>query len=236
MAIKFAFQSRRLEEKYMYEAPEFVKWADEDIIANARARVIKKYGIEGLKTNIDMSILDFEELRDMATVVSEFGFDHELYENIPYEQQKILKDKLNAEFDRRMGDTVQIYNIMDKKFNKEKWEGECRYRLLALHNRKGYSEMEALKNTVWFMKMRGKTIDISSAFELEQVMTYGLFWEFGNEIKNVRFDESPEKFEICNSGRKKEIKAQNEFVKYFFDGNIEEAYKMIEKDIEKIMK
>lgn len=153
----------------MNNIPEFVKWAGEDVIADARARVIKKYGIEGLKTNIDMSILDLDELRDMATVVSEFGFDHELYENIPYEQQKILKDKLNVEFDRRMGDTVQIYNIMDKKFNKEKWEGECRYRLLALHNRKGYSEMTALKNTVWFMKMRGKIIDISNAIELEQL-------------------------------------------------------------------
>jgi len=220
----------------MNNIPEFVKWAGEDVIADARSRVIKKYGIEGLKTNIDMSILDFDELRDMATVVSEFGFDYELYENIPYEQQKILKDKLNAEFDRRMGDTVQIYNIMDKKFNKEKWEGECRYRLLALHNRKGYSEMKALKNTVWFMKMRGKTIDIVNAFELDQVMTYGLFWEFGNEIRDVQFDESPEKFEICNLGRKKEIKAQNDFVKYIFDGNIEESYKMIEKDIERIMK
>lgn len=220
----------------MYKAPEFVKWADEDIIADARARVIKKYGIEGLKMDINMSVLNFEELRDMATVVSEFGFDDELYENIPYEQQKILKDKLNTEFDRRMGDTVQIYNIMDKKFNKEKWEGECRYRLLALHNRKGYSEMKALKNTVWFMKMRGKTIDIVNAFELDQVMTYGLFWEFGNEIRDVQFDESPEKFEICNLGRKKEIKTQNDFVKYIFDGNIEESYKMIEKDIERIMK
>lgn len=225
-----------LEENIMYKTPEFVKWTDEDIIADARARVIKKYGIDGLKTEINMSILDFEELRDMATVISEFGFDHELYESIPYEQQKNIKDKLNAEFDRRMGETIQIYNIMDKKFNKEKWDGECRYRLLALHNRKGYSEMTALKNTVWFMKMRGKIIDIASAFELEQVMTYGLFWEFGNEIRDVQFDESPEKFKICNLGRKKEIKAQNDFVKYIFNGNIEEAYKMIEKDIEKIMK
>lgn len=220
----------------MYGAPEFVKWADEYIIADARARVIQKYGIEGLKADIDMYTLNFDELRDIATVVSEFGFDHKLYESILYEQQKIIKGKLNAEFDRRMGDTVQIYNIMDKKFNKEKWEGECRYRLLALHNRKGYSEMTALKNTVWFMKIRDKTIDIASAFELEQVMTYGLFWEFGNEIRDVQFDESPEKFKICNLGRKKEIKAQNDFVKYIFNGNIEEAYKMIEKDIEKIMK
>lgn len=220
----------------MYETPKFVKWADKDIIADAKTRVIKKYGIEGLKTNIDISILDFEELRDMATLVSEFGFDHELCESISYKQQKIIKDKLNAEFDRRMGEIVQIYNLMDKKFNKEKWEGECRYRLLALHNRKGYSEMTALKNTVWFMKIRGKIIDISSAFELEKVMTYGLFWEFGNEIRDVPFDESPEKFEICNLGRKKEIKAQNDFVKYVFEGNIKEAYKMIEKDIEKIIK
>ena len=220
----------------MNNIPEFVKWAGEDVIADARARVIKKYGIEGLKTNIDMSILDFDELRDMATVVSEFGFDYELYENIPYEQQKILKDKLNAEFDRRMGDTVQIYNIMDKKFNKEKWEGECRYRLLALHNRKGYSEMKALKNTVWFMTMIGRTITISNALELEQAMTHGLFWEFGNEIHDIEFDKSPENFEICNEGRKKEIKTQNDFVQYVFDGNIEGAYKMIERDIEKIMK
>lgn len=218
----------------MYEAPEFVKWAGEDVIADARARVIKKYGIEGLKTNIDMSILDFDELRDMATVVSEFGFDYELYEKIPYEQQKILKDKLNAEFDRRIGETVQIYNIMDKKFNKEKWEGECRYRLLALHNRKGYSEMTALKNTVWFVKMIGRTITISNALEL-QVMTYGLFWEFGNEIHDIEFDKSPENFEICNNGRKKEIKAQNDFVQYVFDGNIEAAYSMIESDIRKVI-
>ena len=220
----------------MYEAPEFVRWAGEDIIADARARVIKKYGIEGLKTDIDMSVLGFDELRDLSTVVSEFGYDHELYENIPYEQQKILKDKLNAEFDRRMGDTVQIYNIMDKKFNKEKWEGECRYRLLALHNRKGYSEMKALKNTVWFMTMIGRTITISNALELEQAMTHGLFWEFGNEIHDIEFDKSPENFEICNEGRKKEIKTQNDFVQYVFDGNIEGAYKMIERDIEKIMK
>lgn len=67
-------------------------------------------------------------------------------------------------------------------------------------------------------------------------MTYGLFWEFGNEVKDIQFDESPEQFEICNLGRKKEIKAQNDFVKCVFDGNIDDAYKMIEKDIEKIMK
>ena len=55
----------------------------------------------------------------MATVVSEFGYDHELYENIPYEQQKILKEKLNTEFNNRIGELLPIYNIMDKKFNKE---------------------------------------------------------------------------------------------------------------------
>lgn len=220
----------------MYEAPEFVRWAGEDIIADARARVIKKYGIEGLKTDIDMSVLGFDELRDLSTVVSEFGYDHELYENIPYEQQKILKEKLNTEFNNRIGELLPIYNIMDKKFNKEKWGGECRYTLLALHNRKGYGEMESLKNTVWFMTMIGRTITISNALELEQAMTHGLFWEFGNEIHDIEFDKSPENFEICNEGRKKEIKAQNDFVQYVFDGNIEGAYKMIEKDIEKIMK
>ncbi len=220
----------------MNNIPKFVKWAGEDIIADARARVIKKHGIEGLKTDIDMSVLDFDELRDMATVVSEFGYDHELYENIPYEQQKILKEKLNTEFNNRIGELLPIYNIMDKKFNKEKWEGECRYRLLALHNRKGYSEMEALKNTVWFMKMTGRTIDISNALELEQVMTHGLFLEFGNEIHGMKFDKSPENFEICNEGRKKEIEAQNDFVQYVFDGNIEAAYSMIEDDIKKIIK
>ena len=219
----------------MYEAPEFVKWAEKDIIADAITRVIEKYGIEGLQKDIDMSVLSFDELRDMATVVSEIGFDHELYENIPYEQRKILIEKLNIEFDKRIGEPLQIYNMMDKKFNKEKWEGECRYRLLALHNRKGYSEMTALKNTIWFMKMEGRTIDISSAFELEQVMTYGLFWEFGNEVKDVQFDESPENFEICNMGRKKEIKAQNDYVKFVFEGNIDAAYKMIEKDIKEVV-
>lgn len=219
----------------MNNIPEFVKWAGEDIIADARARIIEKYGIEGLKTDIDMSVLDFDELRDMATVVSEFGYDHELYENIPYEQQTILKEKLNTEFNNRIGELLTIYNIMDKKFNKEKWEGECRYRLLALHNRKGYSEMEALKNTVWFMKMTGKTIDISNALELEQVMTHGLYWEFGNEIHGIEFDKNPENFEICNEGRKREIKAQNDFVRYVFDGNIEAAYSMIENDIRKVI-
>ena len=68
----------------MYEIPEFVKWAGKDIIADAITRVIEKYGIEGLQKDIDMSVLSFDELRDMATVVSEIGFDHELYENIPY--------------------------------------------------------------------------------------------------------------------------------------------------------
>lgn len=220
----------------MNNIPKFFKWAGEDIIADARARVIKKYGIEGLKTDIDMSVLDFDELRDMATVVSKFGYDHELYENIPYEQQKILEQKLNIEFNNRIGELLPIYNIMDKKFNKEKWEGECRYRLLALHNHKGYGEMESLKNTVWFMKMIGKTIDISNALELEQVMTYGLFWEFGHEIHGIEFDQIPENFEICNEGRKREIKAQNDFVQFVFDGNIESAYSMIENDVERLLR
>lgn len=222
----------------MHALPEFVKWADEEIIADAKTRVITKYGIEGLQKDIDMSVLSFDELRDMATVVSEIGFDHDykLYENIPYEQQSILQKKLNTEFDKRIGESLPIYNMMDKKFNTEKWGGECRYRLLALHNRKGYSEMESLKNTVWFMNMIGRTIDVSSALELEQVMTHGLFWEFGNEVRDVEFDKSPENFEICNEGRKKEIKAQNDFVKYVFDGNIEAAFNMIEKQIQELLK
>lgn len=182
-----------------------------------------------------MSALSFDELRDMAIVVSELAYDEELYESIPYDQQRIIRDKLNREFDRRIGESLQIYNMMDKKFNKEKWNGDCRYHLLTLHNRKGYGEMTALKNTIWFMKMKGQTIDISTAFELEQVMTNGLFWEFDNEVHGVSFDESSEKFAVYNEGRNKEIKTQNDFVQYVFDDNFENAYKMIQKQVDKIM-
>lgn len=220
----------------MSSVPSFVKWADEDIIRRAKADMFPRME-EWRNPEVDFKISwSFEDIRKLATVVSEIGYDKYLYKQLSYEERKSLDAKLNALFDSYLGDLLPVYNMLDKKLNKEKWTGDQRYRLLALHNRKGYAEMGVLKNVIWFSTLTGKEITIELAEELAQVMTNRLYWEFGYEYKGSDWDESLEQFAVANECRKKEIQVQNDFVYHVLVGDISEAYKMIEGQIEKQIK
>lgn len=213
--------------------PSFVKWADEDIIRKAKEDMLPRME-EWRNPDVDFKTdWSFEDIRKLATVASEIGYDKCLYEQLSYDERKSLDSRLNAVFDCYLGDLLPIYNALDKNLNKEKWCGDQRYLLLALHNRKGYSEMGVLKNVIWFSSLKGKEITIELAEELTQVMRNKLYWEFGHEYKGYDWEESPEKFAIANECRKNEIQAQNDFVYHVLMGEISEAYKMIEKQIKK---
>lgn len=211
----------------------WVKWADEDLIAEAVSRVLRKYGIDGINSGMpaDLSKVEYEDLRDLATFMAEIGYDHDLYNAIPYETQKIWKDLLNAEFDRRLGDAVEIYNLLDGTLNKEQWSGNIRFHLLSRSINKGYSEMGVLKNVVWYMQLVGKPVDVFIAQDLRCIMSHTLFWEFGNKAdSSVDFQRSPEEFQICNECRKKEIKAQDEFVKAALEHRWKDAFEFIKEE------
>lgn len=218
----------------MYKLPEFVRWADEDIIKSVKERILSKYSISDINEEIDLSKISFKELRDWATFVAEIGYDASLYENLGYDIRVALVSKLNHEFNVRIGEIVEIYDVLDSSLNREKWGGEERYKLLVLTNRKGYSEMGCLKNAVWFMHLKGKPVDIHIAKELGYLMNHTLYWEFGNEIRNIDFEKNKESFNICNAGRIKEIEAQNKFIDLIFNKNISEAYEMIESLVGRI--
>ena len=214
----------------MYEVPEFVKWVDDDLVAEAKKNVLNKYGVDGLNEKIDLEGLSIKELRELATVVAELGYDHDLYENIGYTEKHKLEVKLNKEFDRRLGEqATSVYNLLDKKFNTEKWGGEVRFHLMNLCIRKGYTEMGVLKNTVWYMHMVGKTVTVDMADDFRNIMCNKLYDKFGYERDiEGRFDESPEMFKIHNEARQKEIEAQDKFINYCLEQKFEEAFNMIE--------
>lgn len=220
----------------MLKLPELVRWSDEAITLEATMRITAKHKIEEFVMDLNMPALNFDELRDLATVISRLTYSQELCKRIPYEKRQIIVNKLNTEFDRRLGEEVaQVYNIIYNKFDKGYYyirDNRHRIQLLALHGQKGRMSMMVLKNTVWFMKMKETPIDILSALELEQVMTFKLWQEFSYEnSQDVQSDEGQED----NIRRRMWIEAQNDFVKYVFAGNIDEAYKMIEEDIKKRM-
>ena len=105
----------------MNNIPEFVKWADDDFVESAKKNVIKRYGVGGISSNIDVEDLKLKDLRELATVVAEIGYDDKLYDAVEYAEKHKLEDKLNKEFNRRLGeDAVKIYNMLDKRFNKER--------------------------------------------------------------------------------------------------------------------
>lgn len=222
----------------MNNIPEFVKWADDDFVESAKKNVIKRYGVGGISSNIDVEDLKLKDLRELATVVAEIGYDNKLYDAVGYADKHKLEDKLNKEFDRRLGeDAVKIYNMLDKRFNKEKWGGEVRYHIMNLCNRKGYSEMSCLKNTVWIMNLMGKTMDADVALEMSEATRYTLYWSF-NKQKNLpgEFTDSEEIFKIHNEARKKEIRTQDMFVDYCLNQEFDKAYELIKADIDKCMK
>lgn len=215
----------------MNSLPSFVKWADEDIIAKAKAEMLPRME-EWTNPDVDFTNgWTFDEIRNLATVVSEIGYDEKLYKKLPYEQRNSLEKKLCDVFDVMLKELLPIYNLLDEKLNREKWSGDQRYKLLALHNRKGYTEMSVLKNAVWFAQLEGKVIDIESAKELNSIMSSTLYWEFGNEYKGYDWEESPAKFKKANECRKREIQAQNDFVYHVLVGNIQDAYNMIKNQI-----
>lgn len=216
------------------ELPDFVVWADEPIIKTAMGNILTEYGIDGLTSQkIVCKDMPLANLRELATVVSEIGYNKDLYEQIDSESQRWLKNELNAEFDRRISGILGIYNMLDKKHNTEKWGGEERYKLLALHNRKGYSEMSVLKNSVWLSQLIGKTVTVTLVEEINKAVTSTVYWEFGYENRDLQFDESEENFKICNAARLREINAQNEFVNLVCTGKLDDAYRMIKEQIQK---
>lgn len=214
---------------------DFVKWEDDKIVMNAIENVIKRYGYEGINESIDLASLPLNELRELATVIAELGYHGVLYDRIGYETRHILQEKLNKEFDRRLGEqATKIYNMMDKRFNREKWGGEVRYELMNLCNRKGYGEMGCLKNTVWYMHLVGEEITVGCAYELSRIMTSTLYWEFTKRVDTEeRFDASLEIFKIHNDRRKMEIAEQDGFVNACLEQRFEDAYKFIDAQVKK---
>lgn len=221
----------------MYETPEFVKWVDDDLVNEAKKNVLEKYTIQGINADINLEDLSLHELRELATFNAELGYDHDTYNSVGYNRRQALADKLNKEFNRRLGEqAVSVYNILDRKHNTEKWGGEVRYVLMNLCNRKGYTELSVLKNTVWYMHLVGKGLTADMANELMHIMNHTLYWKFGCE-KGLegRFDESPEMFEKFNEARKEEIKTQDKFIDYCLEQKFEEAYKLIEAEVYEVM-
>lgn len=214
---------------------DFVKWEDDKIVMNAIENVIKRYGYKGINKSTDVESLLLYELRELATVIAELGYHGVLYDRIGYENRHILQEKLNKEFDRRLGEpATKIYNMIERRFNKEKWGGEVRYELMSLCNRKGYAEMECLKNTVWYMHLVGEEITVERAYELSKIMTSALYWDFTKRVDTEeRFDASPEIFKIHNERRKKEIAAQDGFVNACLEQRFEDAYKFIDAQVKK---
>ena len=216
----------------MNEMPSFVKWADEDIIKTANEEMIPRMS-EWRNGSFDLiQNYNFEEIRSLATVMSVIVFNYDLYVKISFEQ-KSIEDRLNAAFYYFLGDLLPVYNLLDTKFIKEKWNGDQRYSLLALHSKKGHSEMSVLKNVVWISKLIGSPISLESAEELNAIMSCTLFCAFEYEYNGFDPFESPEKFEIVNECRKKEIEAQNLFVYYVLNKQTDKAYEMIEEHIKR---
>lgn len=219
----------------MNNVPEFVKWIDDDYVAKATNNVIGRYGIHNINEKLDVENMPLHELRELATTMAEIGYNEELYNKVPYDTQKLIRDRLNKEFNRRLGEEAsKIYEMLDKELNKEKWGGEERFKLMNLCNRKGYTEMGVLKNTVVLMHYMGEKMTIENMEVVAKMFKHSIFWEFGY-TRNLEGSctDSKEVFDIHNEARKKEIAAQDTFVDACLEQRFEEAYEMIKDDIEK---
>lgn len=208
-----------------------VKWVDDDIIETAEAEMLPRIE-EWRNPDVDFtSGWSFDEIRNLATVVSVSNQVPRQFYGLSFDERRSLETRLNEAFDALLEDLLPIYNWLYDKFHHEKWTSDQRYKLLALHSDKGCIQLSVLKNVVWFIHMKEKAIDIESSEELYLIMTTMVSWEFGYEYKGYDWENNSRKFKVANECMKKEIQAQNDFVQYVLEGDIQGAYDLIEKQI-----
>lgn len=119
-----------------------------------------------------LSEMSLEELRKYATFFANFHYvtdlnkAFKLSDYISFEQERALRDELNEEFNRRVGnDFVSIYDFFDKRNNKEKWTGEIRYQLLV-YSGKPQQELGQATMTKNLLEV-GKQLNLNASQILE---------------------------------------------------------------------
>ena len=216
-----------------------MKWEDEIIVDSILETINHRYIINRLQDYIDKisqpSFYTRENLsavRDAITFINEIGYRQEYYENINYGTKKIIVDLCNKYFDSLLSKQIlELYNYFDKKFNKEKWNDECRFKLLDRTSNKGYTEMSCLKAAVrfaWFMRTH-VTIKtgIFEAETLSKLIDRTPYWEFDHGTDYSLDVDNPRDFFKANKERKLEIEAQDKFINLVINDKIIEAYEML---------
>ena len=203
------------------------EWYDETIERKIFGEIISRYTKEEL-LNLNLSKLSFKELRKIATAISVIGYTQysSFYSLNCHERKDIIK-KLNEEFNNRLGDDVlEEYEKLYTIARKDSWSDDIRYTTLA-YNNKGYEQIKALKNLVWFLDLKYIGVNLNVALQCNTIFTNGLSYNFGYEkMFNLNLN-----FEERNENRKLETDAQNKFVDFVFNKQYKKAYEMIEKEV-----
>jgi hypothetical protein len=163
---------------------------------------ILKFGLnkEIFYPEVPLNNMSIDQLRWYVTFIANYEFDHIFSNIIKYEEKKKLINDLNEEFNRRFSYIFPIYEIMDKRYCKEKWNGEERYKILS-YTFKGHDEMRAFRHTVKvYNKLKNLNIPIEFGVEI-----FTLFNENLYEYRNVPDDQQ------------KNIDEQNEMVDLFLN-------------------
>jgi len=217
------------------------KWEDNIIIDSLLKSINSEYitVIDKLQDYIDQisqpsfyTRQNLPAVRDAITFIDTIGYRQEYYERIDYKQKQSIVVLCNDFFNSLLSEQVlQLYNYFDKKFNKEKWNGECRYKLLDRTSNKGYTEISCLKAAVrfaWFMRTH-ETIKtgIFEAETLSKLIDRTPYWEFDHGTDYSLDIDNPQDFIKANEERKLEIAAQDKFVNLVINDKIIEAYEML---------
>jgi len=205
-------------------------WYDDKVINEIYKERIELYGRtrECVLPEKELSTMTLRELRKYATFFIELDYDSYhgeysgLYKIISYGEKKDITEKLNKEFNQRAGDEfVKLYDYLDKIHNREKWNGEQRFHLMTLTNRKGHTPLQICKGILEILKIKKSNVDnIIKMLELSRTLVLG---DFGFERGSYDIDDSREEGQkLLNERRKAEIDAQDSFIDRILGGKDEE--------------
>lgn len=213
------------------------EWYGEDMYAQCLKRQMDKRGTDWLRKpeSFDFKAVPYEDLQDMATVVSAIRhrggiIEHTSGVTISYEHKQKLTEALNAVAYERLGEYAVVFKSYYDKC--EQWLGDEIFSLMVLNNYMGYDCFQILKRIVALKHLitliqQGKGTDVEY-MQLMHRFNFGTNFIDGTVGEEPKLHVTDVSFEEKNKDREKAIKQKAEFVKAVLEEHdFEKAYVLL---------
>ena len=177
---------------------------------------------------------DFKTFRLICNALEHKGFESfsTIFKDIPYAEEKIIRDALNNRVNEIFGEYAKLYDKLMESQRHELWGGDERYKLFG-YDLPPYADRQVIKSLVKMVcEYLNKPLTIDNISGIASLYNHGLYWELvpGIPFGEYRDWETNDKhFAAQNNNRQSECEAWYTFMHHIYNGDYKKAYAIMKK-------